>query len=100
MMANALLPGIPLQAIVLESLPSRWQALRRRAARLGWRTAAGQMLFSVDARRLGAQSVARTEQIIREHCLEPDRPVGIPIVEVASANDEEASPCCGGSSRR
>ena len=90
MMANALLTGIPLQAIILESPPSRWQALRRRAARLGWRTAAGQVLFSVYARCLGAQSVARAEQIIREHCLEPDRPVGIPIVEVASANDEES----------
>ncbi len=89
MVANALLCEVPLEAVILESPPSRWQALRRRAARLGWWKACGQLLFSLYAGRLRAGSAARAEQIIRENGLRINRPAGLPLMAVASANDEE-----------
>jgi folate-dependent phosphoribosylglycinamide formyltransferase PurN len=43
--ANFLAARVPDLMVVVEDLPSRWQMARRRAARLGWRVAAGQVLF-------------------------------------------------------
>ncbi len=89
MVANALQSAVGLQAVILESPPSRWQALRRRARRLGWGAAAGQLLFSLYAGRLRTQSAARSSEIVRANSLQPDRPPGLPVFTVASANDRE-----------
>jgi phosphoribosylglycinamide formyltransferase-1 len=89
MVANSLLEEISLSSILLESPPSRWQALRRRAAKLGWWTVAGQVLFSLYARRLQAQAAARAAEILQENGLQTRRPTVVPILDVPSANSEE-----------
>ena len=90
MVANAIESEVGLQAVILESPPSRWQAIRRRASRLGWAAATGQLLFSLYAGRLRAKSAARSAAIIEANDLRPERPVGLPVFTVASANDAEA----------
>ena len=79
MVANAIQSAVGLQAVILESPPSRWQAIRRRAGRLGWAATAGQLLFSLYAGRLRAQSAARSAEILRANELRPERPPGLPV---------------------
>ena len=90
MVANALLAEIPLRAIVVEKPVNQWVQWRRRAARLGWRTAAGQLLFSVYARRLRRAGAERAAQIIRESRLDTRVPRGVEILREESANSESA----------
>ncbi len=90
MVANALLAEIPLRAIVVEKPVNPWVQWRRRAARLGWRIAAGQLLFSIYARQLRNSAAERAAQIIRESRLDTRVPQGVEILCEQSVNSESA----------
>lgn len=89
MVANRLRHEVPLQAIVVEQPASRRLLWKRRISKFGWWHVAGQLLFSVYARRLKAEAAARAAEICREFGLDGRLPEGIGIHEVASANDKQ-----------
>jgi phosphoribosylglycinamide formyltransferase-1 len=88
MVANALKDEVPLPAVIVEEPVGRWQAVRRRAAKLGWWTAFGQVLFSLYARGIEAKARERRAEIMREYGLDARRPEGVEVLEVRSANDD------------
>ncbi len=75
---------------VLEGPVSRWRLLSRRARRLGWAAAAGQLLFVAGVvpvlQRRGAGRIAR---ILREHGMDPS-PIEPPPTRVDSVNSPAA----------
>src|SRR5688572_16771454 len=86
--ANALKDTVPLRTILVEEPVSRWHLMKRRAARIGWWSVAGQILFSFYVRRLRREARVRAAEILQEADLNPVRPKGIEILDVASANDD------------
>ncbi|MGD0361481.1 MAG: formyl transferase [Bryobacteraceae bacterium] len=88
MVANALRSVVPLRAVIVEQPVARWQLLRGRARRVGWPAVLGQMLFMLYARKLRFDSRQRAAQVRATGGLDPERPGGIEIVDVRSANDD------------
>ncbi|NSZ63051.1 formyl transferase [Agrobacterium tumefaciens] len=88
-MINALAARFPDIHVIVEQAESKSAILKRRARRLGWMTAAGQMATMI-ASRLGKRfTVRRTNEIIAEHGLSADLGQAVPVTHVASLNDEE-----------
>lgn len=88
-MINALAARFPDIHIFMEQPESKSAILKRRARRLGWFAAAGQMATMV-ASRLGKRFTARrSHEIIAEHGLSSDLHHGLPVTHFTSLNDEE-----------
>jgi folate-dependent phosphoribosylglycinamide formyltransferase PurN len=89
--ANFLATRVPRLVVVVEDPPSRVQMARRRARRVGWRTAAGQVLFVAlllpVLRRRGA---ARRAAILRGASVDPTPRE--PRYRVPSVNDAKVVP--------
>lgn len=76
--------------LLIEKAPPRWRTAHRRARRLGYGTAAGQVLFVITAARwLRLRSRARIEAIKRESGLD-STPVASNVIRIESANGDEA----------
>lgn len=89
-MINALHRHFPNIAVIQESYESKSEVLRRRARRLGWPTALGQ-LGTMILSRLGKKvAQKRTQEILTQFNLEPHANPTIPVIEVASLNTDEA----------
>lgn len=88
-MINALAARFPDIHVFMEQPESKSAILKRRARRLGWIVAVGQLATMV-ASRLGKRfTVRRSKEIIAEHGLLPDLGGTIPVTHFASLNDEE-----------
>ncbi len=88
-MINALAARFPDIHVFIEQPESKSVILRRRARRLGWIVAAGQMATMI-ASRLGKRfTVSRSDAIIAEYGLSPDLHHSLPVTQFASLNDEE-----------
>lgn len=88
-MINALAARFPDIHVFMEQPESKSVILRRRARRLGWIVAAGQIATMI-ASRLGKRfTVRRSNEIIAEHGLSPDLHHSLPVTQFASLNDEE-----------
>ena len=88
-MINALAARFPDIHVFVEQPESKSAILRRRARRLGWIAAAGQMATMV-ASRLGKRfTLKRTREIIAEHGLLPDLHHAVPVTQFSSLNDAE-----------
>ncbi|WCK03605.1 formyl transferase [Agrobacterium tumefaciens] len=88
-MINALAARFPDIHVFMEQPESKSAILRRRARRLGWFVAAGQMATMV-ASRLGKRFTARrSHEIITEHGLSSDLHHGLTVTQFTSLNDEE-----------
>ncbi|CUX13398.1 conserved hypothetical protein [Agrobacterium fabrum str. J-07] len=88
-MINALAARFPDIHVFMEQPESKLAILKRRARRLGWFAAAGQMATMV-ASRLGKRFTARrSHEIIAEHGLSSDLHHGLSITQFTSLNDEE-----------
>jgi folate-dependent phosphoribosylglycinamide formyltransferase PurN len=85
---NALARDPGFDAIIIENHPDRRQTFRRRAARLGWWCAGGQLLFSLYARFLG-HNKERLNEILRENQLSLLRPEESALTRVSSVNSDE-----------
>ena len=89
-MINALARHYPRLAVIQENYESKGTLLRRRARRLGWPTALGQ-LATMMLSRLGKRMTARrSDEILRDYRLSGDVNPAIPVTHVASLNDERA----------
>lgn len=87
-MINALAGRFPDIHVFQEEPESKSAILRRRARRLGWIIAMGQMATMI-ASRLGKRfTVRRGNDIIAEHGLSPDLHPAIPVTQFTSLNDE------------
>jgi folate-dependent phosphoribosylglycinamide formyltransferase PurN len=86
--SNALARDPGFDAIIIEAPPDRRQMFRRRAARLGWWCAGGQLLFSFYARSLGHNS-ARRDEILKEHTLSLLQPEEAALTRISSVNSRE-----------
>ncbi|MCZ7469757.1 formyl transferase [Agrobacterium sp. O3.4] len=88
-MINALADRFPDIHVFVEQPESKSVILMRRARRLGWFVAAGQLATMV-ASRLGKRfTVKRSHQIIAEHGLSAELGDTVPVTRFASLNDEE-----------
>lgn len=88
-MINALATHFPDIHVFTETPESKWFIFRRRARRLGWLTAAGQMATMV-ASRIGKRLAARrTIEIIDEYRLSSALDTSIPVRHFTSLNDED-----------
>lgn len=88
--ANALKSHVPLTTLIVEEPVGRWQLARRRAQRMGWTTVIGQILFVLYARKLRFDSRRRAAQILARGGMKTERPEGVEVIGVRSANDEQA----------
>jgi folate-dependent phosphoribosylglycinamide formyltransferase PurN len=84
---NALKRVMSLEAVILEDGIGQLQMAKRRAAKVGWSTVIGQVMFVGYSRILRLLSRVRLKQIIEEHSLDPTPPSDVSIVRVSSAND-------------
>jgi methionyl-tRNA formyltransferase len=88
---NFLKPRFKISQVIIEKRPSRGQMLLRRARRLGWSTATGQLLFRISAVPiLEFTSRTRIRQIQQEHGLNYDPIPGDIVTRVESVNSPEA----------
>ncbi|QTK78394.1 Formyl Transferase Domain-Containing Protein [Agrobacterium tumefaciens] len=88
-MINALSAQFPDIHVFLEEPEGKSAILKRRARRLGWVVALGQMATMI-ASRLGKRVAARRSgEIIAEHGLVADLSPDIPVTRFTSLNDEE-----------
>ncbi len=86
-MINALARHFPDLHVIQEQAEPKSALLRRRARRLGWFIALGQ-LATMTASRLGKRLAAkRSNEIIREHGLSSAADGTIPMTQVQSLND-------------
>ncbi len=85
---NALCEEVRIEAVVLEDPPSQVRLLRRRAARIGWRAAAGQAVFVAYARATARRDRGRVAEILADAGLSAERPLAAPVVDVPSVNDD------------
>jgi folate-dependent phosphoribosylglycinamide formyltransferase PurN len=86
-LANALQHAVPLQAVIVERGMGKLQFARRRAAKLGWPTVLGQVLFILYSKILKMLSRSRSRQIMAEHGLVAEPSSKLQVIRVASAND-------------
>ena len=102
MTAGGLNPTIVVNALVqrghavhvlLEQSESKAHITRRRARRLGWVTALGQLATMIAARALRHFASARVEALMRTHQLSADWDPRITIHPVASINSPETLQC-------
>lgn len=89
LVANYLAQEFQVTLIQEDPVP-RWTMLKRRAKRLGWFTASGQLLFIAFARLQERLCARRIEEIEAAHGLNSDTPQNVPAYRVASANDDTA----------
>ena len=82
---NALRERFPISAVIVEGAPPALPILRRRAARLGWPTVAGQVAFILFARVSGHFAKGRRDAILRENGLSAAPPTS-GVTRVESAN--------------
>jgi hypothetical protein len=88
--ANALASRVEDLVVVLEDPASRFSMARRRARRLGWSTAVGQVLFvTVVLPLLRRQSVDRQADIVKASGLDPTSVT--PSYRVPSVNDDRVA---------
>lgn len=87
-LANALQHAVPLQAVIVERGMGQLQFAKRRAAKLGWPTVIGQVMFIMYAKILKLFSRSRSRQIMAEHGLVAEPSSRLQVIRVASANDE------------
>lgn len=88
-MINALKAHWPDLAVIEEAPETKGEILRRRALRLGWPQALGQ-LGTMIASRLGKNIAARrTAEILREYGLSDATDPAIPVTHVTSLNSEQ-----------
>ncbi|MBV2184093.1 MAG: formyl transferase [Rhizobium sp.] len=86
---NALAKRFPNLQVVIEQPEGKWAITRRRAARLGWTMALGQLATMIAARLLRPLARRRIASILAPTGLSPVIPPGIPVHHVASINDDE-----------
>ena len=85
---NALRGRFPISALIVEDDPPALPILRRRARRVGWLAVAGQVAFVLYARATRRLSLARCDEILREHGLSRT-PAPAAATRVGSANSRE-----------
>lgn len=86
---NALAKRFPDLHVVLEQPESKWAITRRRAGRLGWIGALGQLATMIAARLLRPLARRRIASILGSSGLSPVIQPGIPVHAVASINDDK-----------
>lgn len=86
---NALARRFPSIHVVVEQPESKWAITRRRAARLGWIQALGQLATMIAARLLRPLASRRIASILASSGVSPVIPPGVPVHAVASINDDE-----------
>lgn len=75
--------------VLIEQSQSKAEITRRRARRLGWFAAIGQLGTMVAARLLRNLANKRIAQILTDHNLDGRMPADVPVHRVASINDTE-----------
>lgn len=89
LMINALATHFPDIHVIEEDAESKGDILKRRARRLGWINALGQMATMV-ASRLGKKVAAkRSAEIVRDYGLSAEISPSVPVIRVASLNSAE-----------
>src|SRR5690606_13328928 len=88
-MINALAARFPDIHVFMEQPESKSAILRRRARRLGWIVAAGQMATMVASRLVKRFTARRSQEIIAGHGLFAELDPAIPVSQFASLNDED-----------
>jgi len=86
---NALAKRFPNLRVVIEQPESKWAITQRRAARLGWVQALGQLATMVAARLLRPLARRRIASILASAGVSPVIPPEVPLHQVASINDDE-----------
>ncbi len=86
--ANALATRFPGLQVVLEGAESKWGITRRRARRLGWPNALGQLATTIAARLLRRLAARRTADLVASSGYSAEFSSAIPQHEVSSINDE------------
>lgn len=87
---NALAKRFPNIQVVVEQPESKWAITRRRAARLGWIAALGQLATMIAARLLRPLASRRTAAILASAGVSPVIPPDVRVHQVASINDNKA----------
>lgn len=87
-MINALSREFPSLSVIRERPESKWTLLKRRARRLGWLEALGQIATMVVSRFGKGLTTRRSREILSEYGLSANADPAIPIIDVASINDE------------
>ncbi len=85
---NALAQRFPKLHVVVERPESKWAITQRRAARLGWIQALGQLATMIAARLLRPLARRRIASIVASAGLSPAIPPEVPVHRVASINDD------------
>ncbi len=85
---NALAQRFPNLRVVVEQPESKWAITQRRAARLGWIQALGQLATMIAARLLRPLARRRIASILASTGLSPVIPQDVPVHHVASINDD------------
>ncbi len=85
---NALAKRFPKLQIVVEQPEPKWAITQRRAARLGWIQALGQLATMIAARLLRSLAKRRIASILASAGLSPVIPPEVPVHHVASINDD------------
>ena len=85
-MINALHEDYPNLVVIQERYESKAEVLRRRARRLGWITALGQLGTMIVSRLGKRMAQRRTEEILKEYRLTGEPSATIPVIEVDSLN--------------
>lgn len=86
---NALARRFPNLHVVREQPEGKWALTRRRARRVGWANALGQMGTMIAARLLRPLAKRRIDALLQSNGLSPAIAPDIPIHDVASINDAE-----------
>ncbi len=89
LVVRALCARFPDVRVLIEQSESKAEITRRRARRLGWSAAIGQLGTMVAARLLRNLANKRIAQILTDHNLDGGMPADIPVHRVASINDSE-----------
>ena len=85
---NALAGPFPNLQVVIEQPEGKWAITRRRAARLGWAMALGQLATMIAARLLRPLARRRIAAILAPAGLSPVMSPSVPVHHVASINDD------------
>ena len=90
MVINALRRDWPDLVVIEEAPESKLDILRRRARKLGWIEATGQLATMVAARLLRKAAQKRTTEIAAQYGLSTSLPPEVPVLPVPSINSREA----------